>query len=567
MQVTRRQTIQVLTASAVTGLLGRTSSGAPPPAVAPVRLPLEEFVNTPRMVAALRRGVKAMKKRKASDPLSWVFQAAIHGILPARIEKEAKDDPDVNGVFQKRYWNQCPHNGEESANFLPWHRAYTYYFERILRVHTEDNEFALPYWNYTDPDPAKRANRKFPKEFGIEHLDGDLSNEKEDNINPLYHPDRDFFFTGYEHPLALGRMPLLELTDQAVDISLPMGTDVFFGLTEREGLGGAVADESRGTRGLLESFPHDPIHRAVGGVIGETTGAMASPPTAGFDPIFPVHHANIDRLWTEWALMPGKKWGNFPSAYWFNERPWFFYDVDVSGPAPRPVVANEPRKNYFDHRALGIRFKYEDLTREPLRLPDDVGDEKPSAVDLQRLTRKEEAIRRNQPKFKVLATAGASFSVLNATRSTIPIAAPAKQHFAGRAQALRAAPATPDKQRMAIRLRDVRLGLVRATGFDVHVTNAPDAALDRRSPSFVGSIALFTHGPTSGSPEHHGGEHGAHEESAEFDVTQAVAAGGDLGRLSVVLVPVPLLTVPGRDTVILDGRTLEIGAVELLGAQ
>ena len=29
---------------------------------------------------ALRRGVRAMKARKPSDPLSWFYQAALHGV-------------------------------------------------------------------------------------------------------------------------------------------------------------------------------------------------------------------------------------------------------------------------------------------------------------------------------------------------------------------------------------------------------------------------------------------------------------------------------------------------------
>src|SRR5690349_15621262 len=44
------------------------------------RLPLEEFVANERLLSALRRGVAAMKKRKPSDPLSWFYQAAIHGV-------------------------------------------------------------------------------------------------------------------------------------------------------------------------------------------------------------------------------------------------------------------------------------------------------------------------------------------------------------------------------------------------------------------------------------------------------------------------------------------------------
>jgi hypothetical protein len=47
--------------------------------------------------------------------------------------------------------------------------------------------------------------------------------------------------------------------------------------------------------------------------------------------------------------MPGKSWGKLPSSYWFNERPWFFYDTDGK-------VVNEPRKAYFDYRAGQINM-------------------------------------------------------------------------------------------------------------------------------------------------------------------------------------------------------------------
>ena len=54
----------------------------------------------------------------------------------ARLKQAVKQDPDIAKVNQKRFWNQCPHFPElnlASANFLIWHRAYVYYFERILR--------------------------------------------------------------------------------------------------------------------------------------------------------------------------------------------------------------------------------------------------------------------------------------------------------------------------------------------------------------------------------------------------------------------------------------------------
>ena len=66
-------------------------------------------------IAALRRGFKVLKSRPVDDPLSLIYQANMH----LTYDKPARPE-----------WNHCPH-----GNFfwLPWHRLYTYYFERILR--------------------------------------------------------------------------------------------------------------------------------------------------------------------------------------------------------------------------------------------------------------------------------------------------------------------------------------------------------------------------------------------------------------------------------------------------
>jgi hypothetical protein len=126
----------------------------------PPRIPLHEFVKDPQLMDAFRRGVRKMKARKPSDPLSWFYQAAIHGVPAEMIQvaaagvklvendgkleaKVVDPDPGVNRVDQKKNWNQCPHFGQASANFLPWHRGYTYYFERILRAHTGEPRFSL----------------------------------------------------------------------------------------------------------------------------------------------------------------------------------------------------------------------------------------------------------------------------------------------------------------------------------------------------------------------------------------------------------------------------------------
>jgi hypothetical protein len=272
---------------------------------------------------------------------------------------------------------------------------------------------------------------------------------------------------------------------------------------------------------------------------------MATPPTAGFDPIFSIHHSNIDRLWAEWSCMPGKQWGNLPSDYWFNERPWFFFDVDGK-------VVNEPRKKYFDYRALGIRFKYENLTCTPLPLPNI----KAAAVGFTPA-----AIR---PAVTLVETS-VSANVLGLGRAVVPLSSAMKQHFETAITTLATQTSGASAGRLGIRLRQVDLGLVQGTGFDLHLTAKPNGDHTRSDPSFIGSIALFRH---SHSDSQHA-RTGSSEMDETFDISRAVSALGNssLESLSMVAIPYSLLTVPGKATVPLNREYLHIGTLQLLAAQ
>jgi hypothetical protein len=62
-------------------------------------------------------------------------------------------------------------------------------------------------------------------------------------------------------------------------------------------LAGGATHELRPQRrvggGLVEVTPHNYVHNFVGGIMG----GFLSP----LDPVFWLHHANVDRLWTEWV--------------------------------------------------------------------------------------------------------------------------------------------------------------------------------------------------------------------------------------------------------------------------
>src|SRR5918999_5772593 len=90
---------------------------------------------------AYANAVKVMQERSADDPTSWAFQGAIHGAYAA---------PPPGAA-----WNMCQHQG---WFFLPWHRMYLHFFERIVRAAVLEaggpEDFAIPYWNYDKASPG-----------------------------------------------------------------------------------------------------------------------------------------------------------------------------------------------------------------------------------------------------------------------------------------------------------------------------------------------------------------------------------------------------------------------------
>lgn len=514
MKVTRRDALILSIGSvAALGITGLSPARAQA-LNGPVRQPLHEFLASENNRKGLRRGVREMKKRKPSDPLSWFFQAAIHGVTAKMMVEIGEELDNVNTV---RHWNQCPHHGQNSANFLPWHRAYTYHFEKILRMHVEDDDFALPYWDYAHPDRAK-----FPKEFGIEHLDGNMDNNAPENINPLFHAARNFYLCGYEHRLTKD-LPLSELTGSAVDSSRALASDVFFGADESSGLGGGLYDSQIGSRGLLEQSPHDQIHRVVGGTViaadgTSAAGGMAVPMTAGFDPIFPVHHSNIDRLWAKWSCSPNKSWGTLPPQAWFEEKPWYFFDTDGS-------EVNLPRRAYFDHRALGVRFADEDMNATPLPLPATVPNE-------------------------ILVVAGGPIPSLKTSRTMLT---GSDLHITGDKTTIvelqqqppaiasdREILSTAAEQTATITLKGIHLHTASTTRYDIYLTRKgmAEVAYDRRSDLFLGTVSLFA-------------DIGVHQHGLDqsFSATRAIRALGAASPddISVVFVPEALATPPAID--------------------
>jgi tyrosinase len=128
----------------------------------------------------------------------------------------------------------------------------------------------LPYWNYTDSNPD---NHILPQQFRLPN----------DPVwGPLFRPHR-----------------IAEVNQgtpvDAVSGSTPMTLDAM--MSTSYGDSGSDA----GFCANVDGNPHGALHVNVGNDRG-----MGQVPWAANDPIFWLHHCNIDRIWASWAKAGGK---------------------------------------------------------------------------------------------------------------------------------------------------------------------------------------------------------------------------------------------------------------------
>jgi tyrosinase len=264
------------------------------------------------------RAVAEMQQLPRTDPLSWEYQAAIHGI-----------DPLPSPM--RNWWAQCQHS---SSFFLPWHRMYLLHFERIVAAHVQrlggPAEWALPYWNYSQGS----ASRALPLAFRNPQLaDG--------SPNPLYVAARS--------SAANAGSQILGARDVALDTCLRAPATT----TPGGFFGGPPAAHFGLLPGALELTPHNAVHRQVG-------GWMTDPDLAALDPIFWLHHANIDRMWEVWLNRdPSHK--NLTTAYWLTGVSFSFHDA--SGASVTMSVTD-----VLNLSAPALDYGYED-TSDPLATP------------------------------------------------------------------------------------------------------------------------------------------------------------------------------------------------------
>jgi polyphenol oxidase len=217
----------------------------------------------------------------------------------------AQSDPnDPRGWLQqgdKHCWN-CGGGldgqaGEEihgSWLFLPWHRAYLYFHERILGTLINDKSLRLAYWDWDNA-----AHRAVPPAWLTPN----------DPTNTLFDANRSAV-AGNQLPSFIVGPSVMNPIKNASSFT-KFGGDV-------------------NNAGILENGPHGGVHIWCGDTTLQSAKAdMGLLDTAAQDPLFFAHHANIDRLWDQWMKSSSShknptsvSWLRHKFTFWDEQKRW-----------------------------------------------------------------------------------------------------------------------------------------------------------------------------------------------------------------------------------------------------
>jgi hypothetical protein len=261
-----------------TGALETTSKGSK-------KLYTRYNVNSPQgqvMLAKYAAAIEIMRELPLHDQRSWTWWWYTHWIkgFPAflwdhsrklKTEVIASLPPEARADAEA-VWNGCqshsynPSDPEQFQQwfFLPWHRLMLHQFEGVIREVLHDEEFSLPYWNPVTGNP-------------------------EDFILPaVFRIPGTTLYNGTRWPWVNGGTRIDVLYKDWISLAA---------LNEK-----IYIDSPNGTLGFnprMDQNPHFFTHFGLGGDMAEFS-------TVGADPLFYIHHANMDRIWESWSRLGNK---------------------------------------------------------------------------------------------------------------------------------------------------------------------------------------------------------------------------------------------------------------------
>ncbi|XP_062087631.1 polyphenol oxidase, chloroplastic-like [Humulus lupulus] len=284
----------------------------------------------PEGIAKYKKAVELMRALPEDDPRSFVQQAKVHCAY-------------CNGAYDQVGFPSQYLQVHNSWLFFPFHRWYLYFYEKILGNLINDPTFALPFWNWDSPsgyqmpsiyvDPTSSLYDEYRNQSHLPPTIVDLDYTAKELTTPAP------AVTDAEQTATNLKVMYRQMVSGAKNASL------FFGKPYKTG------DSPNPGAGCIENIPHTPIHIWTGDTRRDNGEDMGNFYSAGRDPLFYSHHANVDRMWNIWKSLPGAKRVDISDPDYLNST-FLFYDENAQ--LVRVRVGDS-----LDSRKLG--YVYEDV--------------------------------------------------------------------------------------------------------------------------------------------------------------------------------------------------------------
>ncbi|KAL7585870.1 hypothetical protein Lser_V15G45502 [Lactuca serriola] len=304
-----------------------------------------------KYVDDFRKAVEIMKGYDDDNPHSWTQQAKIHCAYCNGGYSQAQ-----SGKEFENYKIQV-HN---SWLFFPFHRWYLYFLEKIMGEVIGDSSFGLPYWNWDHPMGMTVPDMYEEKLKRPENISG--GPEEDIRYNSLFDPLRnashlppaliDFQYDSTEEGV--------KTCAKQIDVNLSvmysqmianaLDTESFFGTAF---VAGNPADQKNKKGGSIENGVHTIAHQWVGNNRFKNGEDMGNFYSAGYDPLFYGHHANVDRMWKIWKGM-NKRTHHEPTSPDWLDASYVFYDEKKN-------LVRVYNRDCVDTRTMGYDYERSDI--------------------------------------------------------------------------------------------------------------------------------------------------------------------------------------------------------------
>jgi tyrosinase len=228
----------------------------------------------------------------------------------------------------------CPHG---NWWFFAWHRGYLGYFEQTIRALSENQSFAMPYWDWTQLpeipatmfegvltptsaafDPYIKSyqtffdsmnpvlttfwNNRTPGQVAqlnlrqFPTLDAVWDQVKN---NPMYATTPNARYLSAQNPKLDARTAAMCAPPTIIDGLKPT---TFIPFNSNRTASHTVPPTGSTTFSVLEGLPHNNVHNNIGGVnhVPQSDFGYMQDNLSPTDPVFFLHHSNMDRLWQVW---------------------------------------------------------------------------------------------------------------------------------------------------------------------------------------------------------------------------------------------------------------------------